>query len=346
MNQLEDKNIKSYKEIITPKELKNQLPINKKISKFILQKRKEIQDILDKKSKRKLIIVGPCSIHNTKEALEYSKKIKNLQEKVKDKFLILMRTYFEKPRTTIGWKGLIYDPDLNNSNKIKKGLQKSRKLLLEIAELNIGTATEFLGPMTPQYLDDLISWVAIGARNSESQPHRELASGLSTPVGFKNDTSGNFNIAINSVKAASNTHSFIGTNRQGKNTIVNTQGNKYCHIILRGGIKNKKYISNYKKKTINKVEKELEKQKIPKNILIDCSHANSEKDIKKQSKVFNNVIKQIKNNSIIGLMLESNLNQGKQKISNNLKKGISITDACLSWKTTENLILKAYKKLK
>ncbi len=346
-NKLQDINIKKYQDLSTPEKIKKQLPLDKEQKKTILEKRAQIQNILDKKDNRKIIITGPCSIHNINEALDYAKNLKEIQQKVEDKFLLIMRTYFEKPRTTLGWKGLIYDPDLNNSNKIQKGLKLARKLLLQLSEMKIPAGTEFLGPLIPQYIDDLISWAAIGARTSESQPHREMASGLSVPVGFKNDTSGNIKIAINSIKSAINPHSFLGTDKRGKISIVHTKGNKYCHLILRGGKKQGNYIPNYKKEDIERAEELLEKENLSKNIIIDCSHGNSKKDYKKQPYIFNNIIKQMQNNpNIKGLMLESNLNSGNQKLKQELVCGVSITDKCISWNQTQKLILNAYDKLK
>lgn len=259
MEQAYDINIQNYKELASPEEIKKEIPLDETAKEIVLDNREAIRKILSGEDSRKILIVGPCSIHNTQEALEYAKNLASLKEKVKDKFLVLMRTYFEKPRTTIGWKGLINDPDLNGSFNMEKGLKTARKLVLDITlKAGIGCATEFLDPTVSQYLDDLISWTAIGARTTESQTHREMASGLSMPVGFKNTTQGTVKPAINSLKSSSSSHSFLGTNKQGKISIVKTKGNPDCHIILRGGISG----PNYHEKIVNKVQKELYKQDV------------------------------------------------------------------------------------
>ncbi len=346
-NLLEDKNIKKYEGLSSSEKIKRELPVTDGIQNIVLERREQIERVLEGKIDKKIIITGPCSIHNSKEALDYAKRLKRLQDKVDDKFILVMRTYFEKPRTSIGWKGLIYDPDLDGSNKIEKGLRIARKFLLELAEMGIPAGTEFLGPLTPQYIGDLISWIAIGARTSESQPHREMASGLSTPVGFKNDTSGNVEIAVNSIRSAKNPHSFIGIDNKGKSSIVHTKGNDYCHLILRGGEKEGECVPNYEKEDIDEATKLLEKNNLPKSIIVDCSHGNSGKNYKKQPSVFDNAIKQMKTNpSIKGLMLESYLKPGNQDIgAEKLECGVSVTDGCMGWETTEQLILKAHRFL-
>ena len=343
--------IKRYREIVTPTELQKEIPVSEEGLDTVERGRDGIKEILDKESDRKLIITGPCSIHNIEEAMDYADKVKVLSKKVEDEFLLVMRTYFEKPRTTLGWKGIINDPHLNGSNDINTGLKKARELLKYAAEIGVPTGTEFLGPVTPQYIDDLISWSAIGARTTESQPHRELASGLSVPVGFKNDTGGNIKIAVNAVKTAQHSHSFRGINKNGKICIVDTKGNPYCHVVLRGGKMGSDYYPNYDSISIERTTKFLENKNLPKNIIVDCSHGNSAKDYKKQSQVFNHLIEQIisGNNNIVGFMLESNLNEGNQSLTDGpsqLERGISITDSCISWDTTEKIILEAYEKLK
>ncbi len=345
--QVSDINIESYNHLISPGELKREFPLSEKAKENVINKRNEIKKILSREDSRKILIVGPCSIHNPEEALEYAEKIASFQEKVKDKFMILMRTYFEKPRTTIGWKGLINDPNLNGSFDIEKGLRTSRKLLLEINELGVGCATEFLDPTVPQYLSDLVSWTAIGARTTESQPHRELASGLSMPVGFKNTTQGTVKPAINSLKSVSKSHSFLGINPHGKTSVIKTKGNQYCNIILRGGSEG----PNYQEDSVKEIQERLEKSEVNPGLIIDCNHGNSNKEFKKQKEIFRNILNQIKqgNNRILGLMIESNLEEGNQKLTENpeeLKKGISITDSCLGWKDTENLIIEGYENLK
>ncbi len=345
--QVSDINIEGYNYLFSPAEIKRELPLSEKAKENVVSKRKEIQEILSGKGSRKILIVGPCSIHNIEEALEYAEKINSLQEKVKGRFLVLMRTYFEKPRTIMGWKGLINDPNLNGSFNIEKGLKIARKLILDINELGVGCATEFLDPTVPQYLSDLVSWTAIGARTTESQTHRELASGLSMPVGFKNTTQGTVKPAINSIKSSSNPHSFLGINPHGKTSIVKTKGNPDCHIILRGGTSG----VNYEEESVKEIQEQLEKSQVNKGLIIDCNHGNSNKEFKKQKDIFHNIISQIKrgNDNILGIMIESNLKEGNQELIGNpeeLKKGISITDPCLSWEDTEKLILEGYEELK
>ncbi len=342
---LSDINI-NYRNLITPDKLKEMHPLSNNAKKIVLNGRNSIKDILDGKDERKFIILGPCSIHNIDESIEYASKLKELSDKVKDKFLLIMRTYFEKPRTTIGWEGFIYDPDLDGSFNLKKGYNLARKLLVEIAEIGVPSATEFLDPITPQYIDDLISWAAIGARTTESQIHRRMSSGLSMPIGFKNSTYGHEDVAIDAIKSAQYHHCFPGIDKEGKVCAVETKGNKYCHVVLRGG----DGTPNYHSEQVEKTQQNLRKQGLKHNIVIDCSHGNSNKDYKMQSKVFNNVIEQIVNGNkgIIGLMLESNLREGKQhlpKDPSKLEYGRSITDSCIGMKTTENIILQAYNTL-
>lgn len=349
--EITDGNVESYRKILTPAELKQELPVSEKMMKNVEEGRREMKAILDKESEKKAIIIGPCSIHNIEEAKDYADKVKALSEKVGDEFLLVMRTYLEKPRTTVGWKGLINDPHLNDSYDINSGLKKARELLAYAAEIGVPTGTEFLGAVTPQYIDDMISWVAIGARTTESQPHREMASGLSVPVGFKNDTTGNVEIAINGMKAARQPHSFRGINRNGKICIVDTTGNEHCHVVLRGGKNGNGYAPNYDSVSIERTLDFLRKENLPKNIFVDCSHGNSGKDHKKQPQVFKHVVEQIKdgNENIVGFMLESNLNPGNQSLSEDnsgLKCGVSVTDACIGWETTEKLIMDAYEILK
>ncbi len=345
-----DGNIRRYRKTITPEELKNELSASKNQLKNVEHGREEIKKILDKESEKKIVITGPCSIHDIEEAKEYADKVRELSKKVGDKLLLVMRAYFEKPRTTIGWKGLINDPHLNGSYDINTGLRKARELLLYAADVGVPTGTEFLGSVTPQYIDDLISWSAIGARTTESQPHREMASGLSVPVGFKNDTKGNVEIAINGIKATRHPHSFRGINRNGEICIVDTEGNDHCHVVLRGGKDGNGYSPNYDSVSIERTLELLQEEGLPENIVVDCSHGNSGKDHKKQPQVFRYLVEQINdgNKNITGFMLESNLNPGNQSLSEDprkLKRGVSITDACIGWKTTKNLILDAYETL-
>lgn len=346
INKILDTNIESSKVLMTSTQMKEQLPLTQAAKETVLQGRKAIQNILAGKDSRKFIIVGPCSLHDPKAALEYAEKLKELANKVEDKLLIVMRVYFEKPRTTVGWKGLINDPDLDGSFNVQKGLLTARQLLIEIAELGLPAATESLDPVTPQYLSELVSWTAIGARTIESQTHREMASGLSMPVGFKNNTDGNIQVALDAIQAARTPHHFLGMNQVSQVSIFQTKGNAYSHIILRGGGGQ----SNFDAATVTWVEKKQKELELPQTIVIDCSHGNSHKKHYLQAAVFNNVLQQILdgNRSIVGMMLESNLHEGNQKITSNLsqlKYGVSVTDKCIDWQTTESIILSAYKSL-
>ncbi len=341
-----DTNIESSKVLMTPIQLKEQLPLTEAAAEMALRGRQAIQAILDGKDPRKFIIVGPCSIHDPKAALEYAEKLKALADKVANKLLIVMRVYFEKPRTTMGWKGLINDPDLDGSFDVQKGLLIARSLLIKIAKLGLPTAIEALDPVTPQYLSELIAWAAIGARTIESQTHREMASGLSMPVGFKNGTDGNIKVALDAIQASKSPHHFLGINQMGQISVFKTKGNIHGHIILRGGGGQ----SNFDATTVAWVEKKLEELNLPQRIVIDCSHGNSYKNHKLQAAVLNNVLQQIVdgNRSIVGVMLESNLYRGNQKIPRDLKQlkyGVSITDNCISWEETEEIVLSAYEKL-
>ena len=346
INLISNTRIDSSQILLTPKEIKKKLPITEYGSEVIFQGRQVIENIIDGKDRRKFIVVGPCSIHDVNLAKEYAKKLKKLAEKVQDKLFLVMRVYFEKPRTTIGWKGLINDPNLDGSFMIDRGLLIARKLLLEIIELGLPTASESLDPITPQYISDLISWSAIGARTIESQTHREMASGLSMPLGFKNGTDGNIKVALDAMEAARTPHSFLGINENGQVCILTTKGNEYGQVILRGGGGK----TNFDPETVKAVEQQLKTRNLPEKIVIDCSHGNSNKDHQQQSVVFANVIDQIISGdvAIVGMMLESNLYEGNQPIPENisqLKYGVSITDKCISWQETERIILAAYEKL-
>lgn len=346
-NNLKNINIKSQEVLLTPRSLNEEFPVSDKARASILAGRKALQDILDRKDKRIFVVTGPCSIHDLKSAMEYAERFKKLAEKVEDTILLVMRVYFEKPRTTVGWKGFINDPDLDDTFNVTKGLKLARKLLLDLAEMDIPTGTEALDPVTPQYIGDLISWTAIGARTSESQTHRELSSGLSTPVGFKNGTDGSLATCVNAMQSASHPHSFLGINMEGVIAITHSKGNPYSHIVLRGGSNG----PNYDSVNVALCEAALEKVSLPKNIVIDCSHANSNKNPELQPLVMADCIHQIieGNQSIVGLMIESHLNAGNQKISSNLDElqyGVSITDGCVDWETTEKMVLEAHEKLK
>jgi 3-deoxy-7-phosphoheptulonate synthase len=346
-NQVTDNlHVSSEEVLITPQALAEKLPVSDASLEVIRQSRQIISDIVHGKDHRLLVVCGPCSIHDIEAAKEYALKLKELHESCKDTLYIVMRVYFEKPRTTTGWKGLINDPNINDTFDIETGLAKARELLIWLAELEIPVATEALDPISPQYLAELFSWSAIGARTSESQTHREMASGLSMPVGFKNGTDGSLGIAINALQSAASGHSFMGINKQGQVSIIKTQGNPDGHIILRGG-KN----PNYDSVCIADCEAELEKAKLPASLVVDCSHANSSKDYRRQTLVAQNVVNQILegNQSIIGIMLESHLNAGNQssngKTPAELEYGVSITDGCINWDATAQLINQMRDKL-
>jgi 3-deoxy-7-phosphoheptulonate synthase len=340
-------NVISQDVLLTPEELKQRVPMTPEAQKTVLQGRAAVENILDRKDHRFMVVVGPCSIHDPVAALDYAQRLKRLADDVSDTVYVVMRVYFEKPRTTTGWKGLINDPHMNDSFDIEEGLQRARQVLLDINELGLAAGTEALDPISPQYLSDLITWSAIGARTTESQTHREMASGLSTPVGFKNGTDGGLQVAINALLSVSSAHSFLGINNDGQVAVVRTKGNRYGHIVLRGGAKG----PNYDSVTIALVEKELAKNRLPANIVVDCSHANSNKDPALQPLVMHDVVHQIMegNQSIVGVMLESNINAGNQPIPadlSQLKYGVSVTDACIDWATTEKMLRDARAKLK
>lgn len=335
---LDNVNIDNQEILITPEELKRQLPATEEVKRGISQNREIVRSIIDGTDKRLLLVVGPCSIHNPREAIDYAERLKALSESVNDKLFIVMRAYFEKPRSTVGWKGLINDPHLDDSFKIAEGLAMARKLLLEISKLGLPLANEALDPITPQYLQELFSWTAIGARTSESQTHREMASGLSCPVGFKNGTDGSLDVALNALQSVKSPHRFLGISPDGKVSIVSTKGNAHAHVVLRGGTNG----PNYYPENIAVCEEELESIGATQAIMVDCSHANSNKDHTKQGSVLEAVAEQISvgNKSIRGVMLESNLNPGNQKVdsSQELQYGVSITDACIGWEETERLL--------
>ena len=344
---INDLNVASNETLITPEQIKLEIPLTERAQRTVSAGRQVVRDILDGKDHRLFVVVGPCSIHDIKAAHEYAERLKVLAEEVSDTLYLVMRVYFEKPRTTVGWKGLINDPYLDDSFKIQDGLHIGRKLLLDLAEMGLPTATEALDPISPQYLQDLISWSAIGARTTESQTHREMASGLSSAVGFKNGTDGGLTVAINALQSVSSPHRFLGINQQGGVSIVTTKGNAYGHVVLRGG--NGK--PNYDSVSVAICEQELKKASIKPNIMVDCSHANSNKDPALQPLVMDNVANQILegNQSIVGLMVESHLGWGNQSIPKDLqqlKYGVSITDACIDWESTEKTLRSMHAKLK
>ena len=345
--QVHNINVESQDVLITPEQLKQSLPMSKAVQDTVAASREVIQNILDGKDHRLFVVVGPCSIHDTGAAMEYAHRLSALAEELSDTLYIVMRIYFEKPRTTVGWKGLINDPDLNDTFKVLEGLQKGRKLLLDVLELGMPTSTEALDPISPQYLQDLISWSAIGARTTESQTHREMASGLSSSVGFKNGTDGGLTVAVNALNSVANPHRFLGINSQGQVSVFTTTGNAYGHIVLRGGSSGPNYDSLH----IKLCEDALDKAGLKANIMVDCSHANSNKQYELQTLVVEDVTKQIigGNRSITSLMIESNINAGNQSIPKDLtqlKYGVSVTDGCIDWETTESCLRELRGELK
>lgn len=346
-NKLENLNVASQEALITPEALKKEMPLSDKAADTVSKGRQAIYDIMDGKDHRLFVVVGPCSIHDVEAARDYATRLKKLADEVSDTLLIVMRVYFEKPRTTVGWKGLINDPHLNDTFDIEQGLHIGRRLLLDINEMGLPAATEALDPISPQYLQDTIAWSAIGARTTESQTHREMSSGLSMAIGFKNGTDGSLDVAVNAMKSVSHPHSFLGIDQQGQVAIIRTKGNNYGHVVLRGGGGK----PNYDSVSVALCEQALEKAGLRKSMMIDCSHANSSKDPAIQPLVMQDVTHQILegNTSIQSLMVESNINWGNQSIPENLadlKYGVSVTDACIDWPTTEKAIRDMRDKLK
>ena len=331
------------KKVPAPYELINKLPIDNEISRLVYGTRQEISQILHQKDDRLLVVVGPCSIHDPDSAFEYAKKLIEQNIKYKEELLIVMRVYFEKPRTTVGWKGLINDPDLNETYNIGKGVEMARKLLIDLAKLNLPAGTEFLDPISPQYITDIISWGAIGARTAESQIHRELASGLSCPVGIKNGTDGNLKAAIDGIQAANHSHVFLGATKEADIAMLKTAGNNDSHIILRGGKE-----PNFDADSVASTLSALKEAEINESIMIDASHGNSQKQFKKQVSVIDSISQQIEsgNKNISGVMIESHLVEGNQKISDSLTYGQSITDACIGWDDTVTCLEKLSNAVK
>lgn len=331
------------KKVPAPYELINKLPIDNEISRLVYGTRQEISQILHQKDDRLLVVVGPCSIHDPDSALEYARKLIQQNINYKEELLIVMRVYFEKPRTTVGWKGLINDPDLNETYNIGKGVEMARKLLIDLAKLNLPAGTEFLDPISPQYITDIISWGAIGARTAESQIHRELASGLSCPVGIKNGTDGNLKAAIDGIQAANHSHVFLGATKEADIAMLKTAGNNDSHIILRGGKE-----PNFDADSVASTLSALKEAEINESIMIDASHGNSQKQFKKQVSVIDSISQQIEsgNKNISGVMIESHLVEGNQKISDSLTYGQSITDACIGWDDTVTCLEKLSNAVK
>ena len=341
-------NVAEVKRLVSPRELKETLPMSPEVNEFVYLSRQTINNIISGKDKRLLVVVGPCSIHNPDAAVEYAQRLKALSATMEDRLYFCMRTYFEKPRTTVGWKGLINDPNLDGSNDVATGLYQARKLMLEVLELGLPTATEMLDPIVPQYIAELISWASIGARTTESQTHREMASGLSMPIGFKNSTDGNLGVAINAMMSARSPHHFLGIDSDGRSSVIATKGNSSGHIILRGGGGR----PNYDAVCVADAEEQLRAAGMTPHIMVDCSHANCNKKYELQEKVLHDVVRQRVEDgtkSLIGVMMESNIKPGKQDFPRTdgkpLEYGTSITDPCMSWEQTEQVLRYAWERL-
>ncbi len=345
MKKVTDINITSKTLLPTPLALCTEIEKTDTADKFVAESRDAINEIIFGNDRRLLVVIGPCSIHDLEAGREYAEKLAKLAKEVDDRMLIVMRVYFEKPRTTVGWKGLIMDPKLDGTSDIPEGLRIARRFLLDIIELGLPTATELLDPITPQYIADLISWSAIGARTTESQTHRQMASGLSMPLGFKNGTDGGLTVAINAIKAASQPQTFLGIDNEGRANALTTKGNPHCHVVLRGG----SHGPNYSAEDVAQVRKLLEASQLTPAIMTDCSHANSSKDPARQPEVFDEIVRQsLSEPSVIGAMVESNLGFGNQSFPQpieDLNYGVSITDGCIDWETTETMIRKGYADL-
>src|ERR1035438_6101682 len=347
MFQTQDLHVKEIVRLLTPRELKAQSPTTDAANAHVARSRERVIRILRREDPRLLVVIGPCSIHDEKSALDYAARLNGLREKFAGSMEIVMRVYFEKPRTIVGWKGLINDPHLDNSQDIETGLKIARRLLLQITGMGLPAATEFLDPIVPQYIADLVTWAAIGARTTESQTHREMASGLSMPVGLKNSTDGSLQVAIDAMGATRHAHSFLGIDQDGATAIVRTTGNPHAHVVLRGG----RAKTNYDAESIRAAEEKLVSEKLPPVLMVDCSHANSEKKFAKQEDVWRSVIQQrIEGaHSLIGMMVESHLHEGNQPIPKNakdLRYGVSITDSCIGWETTERMLRWGHKALR
>lgn len=352
IQRVSDLRVSSVQPLVRPSELLEAMPVNAQVYDHVVRARQAIHQILIGEDQRPLVIVGPCSIHDPDAAMDYAQRLKPVADSLSDRLMIVMRVYFEKPRTTIGWKGLINDPEMNGSFDMARGLRLARQLLLDINQLGLATASEILEPFTPQYIGDLLAWVAIGARTTESQTHRQMASGLSTPVGFKNSTDGNTRVAIDAMLSAANPHTFLGINESGETSIVATTGNQDTHLILRGGSQGE----NYDETEVVRVTSALQSAGLTPRLMVDCSHANSRKNYMRQVVVWGDLIKQIVRarakgagqSMILGAMLESHLHADRQDIPedlSDLQYGVSVTDACIDWQTTEQLLREAYELL-
>ncbi|HZF14329.1 MAG TPA: 3-deoxy-7-phosphoheptulonate synthase [Steroidobacteraceae bacterium] len=345
-DRLHNVNVVSSDLLPTPEEVKRAIPLSARAEEHVYRSRDVVRAILERRDPRLFMVVGPCSIHDLDAAREYAGRLRSLAKRVERSMVLLMRVYFEKPRTTVGWKGLINDPYMDDSFHIEKGISLARQLLVDLAEQGLPAATEALDPIMPQYLSELITWTAIGARTTESQTHREMASGLSTPIGFKNGTDGTLTVAINALQSVRHPHHFLGISQQGQSAVFHTRGNAHGHIVLRGGGGR----TNYDSVSVALCEQELAKAGLPVNVMVDCSHGNSNKDAALQPLVAENCINQILdgNRSIVGLMLESNLHAGNQPIPadrRELRYGVSVTDACIDWQSTEQLVLALHVRL-
>ncbi len=347
MQRTEDLNVVALDVMPTPDEIKVKLPLTEKAAETVVTARRTVEAILDGRDNRLFLVIGPCSIHDPVAGLDYARRLRKLQDEVSSTLFMVMRVYFEKPRTSVGWKGFINDPYMDDSFRVDEGMERARRFLLDVNELGLAAATEALDPIAPQYLGDLIAWTAIGARTSESQTHREMSSGLSTPVGFKNGTDGDIETAVNAILSASHPHAFLGVNGQGRSAVVRTRGNAYGHLVLRGGGGR----PNFDTVSISLAEQALVKAKLPKNVVVDCSHANSWKKPEMQPLVMKDVVHQIRegNRSVVGFMVESFIEAGSQPIPEDLSKlkyGCSVTDGCVSWETTEEMVRSAHEVLK
>ncbi len=341
MRRIQDIHVLATEPLIAPNLLKNEMPVDEGIARTVVEARETIREILAGRDRRMLCIVGPCSIHDPDAALDYARRLAKLKDATSDRLYIIMRVYFEKPRTTIGWKGLINDPHMDDSCDMREGLRIARRLLIEINRLGLAAGTELLDPITPQYIADLVAWAAIGARTTESQTHREMASGLSMPVGFKNTTEGNLQAAINAIQSARRPHSFLGITQEGMSAVIRTSGNPDTHVVLRGGRK-----PNYDADSIEECRRMLAGAALEPRMMVDCSHAQTSKDFTRQPEVLRTLVEQVcaGSGAVMGAMLESNIEAGSQPVSSNrasLKYGVSITDPCIDWTTTERCLLDA-----
>lgn len=346
MRQTENINVRGIEPIISPRDLKHEQPASEAAAQTVVEGREVVKKILSGEDQRLMVIVGPCSIHDEKSGLEYAERLRKLADRVNDRLYVLMRVYFEKPRTTVGWKGLINDPHLDDTFDVSTGLRTARRILLRVAEMGLPAATEMLEPITPQYIADLLTLASIGARTTESPTHRQMASGLSMPVGYKNGTDGSLQVALDAMMAARTPHAFLGIDNEGRTGIIRSKGNPWGCLILRGGRSG----PNYSADSLKFAADELAKHQLPSRLIVDCSHANSNKDFRRQCVVWNSILDQMRegNQSIAGVMLESNLCEGAQKPNGDRSKlqyGVSITDPCIGWEETESLLMAAHEKL-